>query len=169
MLYLVAAILLAVLAFVTRKVFRLESQINSMLEDYVIESNELNRRIDALQKVNTAPFVAAETFEGFKENYVYRTAGEKGPGYYASDVWPNDEDVDPPPADAPDAADPAPEPAPEPDAAPEPAPEPDAAPEPEPAPEPDADDPAPEPDADDPAPEIPDEKPRRRRRKASLA
>ena len=78
-------ILAIVVGFLVRKVRRLEQQLGSVLDDYVVETNELSRRIDNLAGVesDTAPYLASKDFNGFKEGYVFRTVGPQGPGYYA--------------------------------------------------------------------------------------
>ena len=78
--------LIIVLGLFMRKLNKLESQVNTMLDDYVVETNALNRRLDALSPEPQQPFIAAAKFVGFKPKYIYKTRGPQGAGYYREDA-----------------------------------------------------------------------------------
>jgi hypothetical protein len=130
-------VLSVIVLFLINKVRGIEKQFATILDDYIVENNELHKRLDDLtekiQGSTVDPSFSATTFNGFKDGYIYKTSGPKGAGYYktpaasaqakddGSGVMPHvDEEVIKPFAKAEAPLQPQPEPEPEPEPVPVP-------------------------------------------------
>ncbi len=79
-------ILSVIVLWMINKVRGIEKQFATILDDYIVENNEIHKRLDLFNekmegKSDTSSFSNA-SFNGFKEGYVYKTSGPQGAGYY---------------------------------------------------------------------------------------